>query len=839
MEVASHFHLSIFNYFYTKYVKMTLHNNPQVQLCSGLRKIFFFLLMAVCFQAAAQTGSRSRVSFNEDWKFNLGDVPEAKAEVFSDAGWRSLQLPHDWSIEGQFSDKNPATVGGGALPGGIGWYRKSFIIPASDKEKNIFVDFDGVYCNSEVWINGHYLGLRPNGYISFRYDLTPYLKYGSAKNEIAVKVDNSQQPNSRWYSGSGIFRNVWLVTTGKCYVDHWGTFITTPRVSETSARVDLNLQFHVPAGYDQAVGVSTIIFDASGKEVTKNSMRMSEVKDTLVNLSQQFSIDKPALWSFDRPTLYRAITKITAGSKTMDEYTTPFGIRYFSFDADDGFSLNGRWVKIQGVCDHHDLGCLGSAVNVAAIRRQLKILKGMGCNAIRTSHNPPAPELLDLCDEMGFLVMDEAFDMWKKGKNKYDYHLAWDEWHKKDLEDQVLRDRNHPSVMIWSIGNEIPEQWSKDGSGTEIARELASIIKSLDTTRPITSALNDPYPNNSIIRSGALDLIGYNYDNKDYKDFHKRFPGKKFIGTETVSAFETRGFYEMPSDVIKRYSHRENIVLPDGTVTNTISAYDNASAAWGSTHEETLKEINKYKFLSGQFIWTGFDYLGEPTPYGWPSRSSYFGIIDLAGFPKDIYYLYKSVWTDEPVLHIFPHWNWKPGQTVDVWAFYNHADEVELYLNGKSVGIRKKSGDDLHVMWRLTYEPGTLKAVSRKNGKMVLEREIKTAGKAAKIELTADKKNIRADGSDLSFITVKVLDKDGNLVPDADNLIQFNLSDNASIAGVDNGDEVSHASFQAKERKAFNGMCLAVIRSKKIKGTIQLRASAGGLKGSTIYLTAE
>ncbi len=321
--------------------------------------------------------------------------------------------------------------------------------------------------------------------------------------------------------------------------------------------------------------------------------------------------------------------------------------------------------------------------------------------------------------------------------------------------------------------------------------------------------------------------------------FMKDFPDKKFIGTETVSAFETRGFYEMPSDSIKRYSHRKNIVLPDGTITNTISAYDNASAAWGSTHEETLREIKKYKFLSGQFIWTGFDYLGEPTPYGWPSRSSYFGIIDLAGFPKDIYYLYKSEWTNEPVLHIFPHWNQTAGQVVDVWAFYNNADEVELYLNGKSMGIRKKTGDDLHVMWRLTFEPGTLKAVSRKDGKVVLEREIKTAGKAARIALQADRKTIRADGEDLSFITVKVLDKDGNLVPDASQLIKFNLSDNASIAGVDNGNSVDHDSFKAKERKAFNGMCLVVIQSKKKKGDIKLTASADGLQPATINLDAE
>jgi beta-galactosidase len=806
---------------------------------SGLRKMLLWLFTIAALGAAAQTGPGNRVSFNEGWKFFLGDVPEAGNEKFDDSAWRSLKLPHDWSIEGPFSEKNPAGVGGGALPGGIGWYRKTFEISAADKNKNIFIDFDGIYRNSEVWINGHYLGKRPNGYISFRYDITPYLEFGNIKNTISVKVDNSQQPNSRWYSGSGIYRNVWLVTTGKIYIDHWGTCITTPEISARSAEVNLKLIVHSPAGYAGPVVVLTSILNESGKEVARDQTKLSRIKDTLLNLSQHFGIPDPLLWSTDHPHNYKAVTKIIADGKLSDAYPTSFGIRYFSFDTNNGFSLNGKWVKIQGVCDHHDLGCLGAAVNVAAIRRQLEILKGMGCNAIRTSHNPPAPELLDLCDQMGFLVMDEAFDMWKKQKNPYDYHLDWDEWHKKDLEDQVLRDRNHPSVIVWSIGNEIPEQWDdKDSSGTVIARELASIIKSLDTTRPITSALNIHNPKNPLIRSGSLDLIGYNYDQNDYPDFRNQFPGKKFIATETVSAFESRGFYEMPSDSIRRWSEKPNTVLPDGTITNTISAYDNACAAWGSTHEETLKIIDKYRYLSGQFIWTGFDYLGEPTPYGWPSRSSYFGIIDLAGFPKDAYYLYQAVWTDKPVLHIFPHWNWKEGALVDVWAYYNQADEVELFLNGKSMGIRKKSGDDLHVMWRLKYEPGTLKAISRKNGKVVLVKEIKTAGSPAKIILQADKKIIKSDGTDLSFITVRIVDKEGNLVPDADQLIKFNLSGHASIIGVDNGNQVSHEPFKANERKAFNGLCLVVIQSNKTKGSIALSASGEGLNPAAIKLMA-
>ncbi len=811
---------------------------PPVLIYSDLKKSLIGLFTLITLAAAGQNTGRTRTSFNEGWRFFQGDQVAASKGDFNDSGWRSLNIPHDWSIEGPFSEKNPAGVGGGALPGGIGWYRKSFSISTSKNTRNIFIDFDGIYRNSEVWINGHYLGKRPNGYISFRYELTPYLKSGI--NKIAVRVDNSQQPNSRWYSGSGIYRNVWLVTTGKVYVDHWGSFITTPRISDKAADADLKLSLRAQDGSDRQITVSTTILDSAGKEISIETKTIRRGRDTLIKVSQHFHIPDPELWSIDHPYLYRAVTKVSVDGQELDEYVTSFGIRYYSFDSNNGFSLNGKWMKIQGVCDHHDLGCLGAAVNTAALRRQLEILKSMGCNAIRTSHNPPAPELLDLCDRMGFLVMDEAFDMWKKQKTDFDYHLDWDQWHRQDLQDQVLRDRNHPSVFIWSIGNEINEQWfPKDSSGTMIARELGSIIKSLDTTRPITSALNNPHPNNPLIRSGALDLIGYNYDHSDYPGFPDRFPGKKFIATETVSAFESRGFYEMPSDSIRRWAEKPNTVQQDGTVTNTISAYDNASAAWGSTHEETLKMINKYKFLSGQFIWTGFDYIGEPTPYGWPSRSSYFGIIDLAGFPKDAFYLYQSVWTDKPVLHIFPYWNWKEGQLVDVWAYYNQADEVELFLNGKSMGIRKKSGDDLHVMWRLNYEPGTLKAVSRRNGQVVLTEEIKTAGPAAKILLLADRENIKADESDLSFITVRIVDKTGNLVPDADQMINFDLSGPGNIIGVDNGNEVSHESFKGKSHKAYNGMCLAVIQSQKIKGTITINASGEGLDPATINLTTK
>ena len=476
----------------------------------------------------------------------------------------------------------------------------------------------------------------------------------------------------------------------------------------------------------------------------------------------------------------------------------------------------------------------------------------MGCNGIRTSHNPPAPELLDLCDRMGFIVMDEAFDMWKKGKTKYDYSLDWDNWHRRDLEDMVLRDRNHPCIFMWSIGNEIVEQWDhKDSSGSVITRELVRIIKNLDTTRPVTTNCNDTSPDNPLIRSGALDLIGFSYHRNDYQSFQQNFPGQKLVGSETTSALETRGHYDMPSDSIRRWPTRWDIPFNEGNPDNTVSAYDNCSAPWGATHEEALRFVNKYDFVSGMYIWTGFDYLGEPTPYGWPSRSSYFGIIDLAGFPKDAYYMYQSEWTDKPVLHIFPPWNpsniithnggrtnWKEGDTVDVWA-YTNCEEVELFLNGKSLEKKRKANDELHLMWEVPFIPGELKAIGYKNGKAILTKEIKTAGAPSKILLSADRDVIDADAKDLSFITVKVLDKDGVLVPYAGNLINFKISGEGKIAGVDNGSETSSEPFKAGYRKAFNGLCLVIVRSNNREGKITLEASSEGLEGDKIEITAK
>jgi beta-galactosidase len=806
-----------------------------INLYTSVILTFLFLL----FNSCAKQETRSRSDFNANWEFYLGDVDQAQTVGFNDSSWQTVDLPHDWSIEGEFSADNPATPGGGALPGGIGWYRKTFTLEKSDKGKHIFIDFDGVYMNSEVWINGNYLGKRPNGYSSFRYELTPYLKYDKEANIIAVKVDNSKQPNSRWYSGSGIYRNVWLVKTGEVYVDHWGTFITTPAVSKESATIKLQTRIKNASAMQRKIELTTFIYNTAGQKVGSVTTDTVIGSDSIAGIIQELKIQSPQLWSIATPVLYKAVSKIKADNKLTDKYNTPFGIRYFEFNREKGFLLNGEPLKIKGVCDHHDLGCLGAAVNTRAIERQLEILKAMGCNGIRTSHNPPAPELLELCDRMGFIVMDEYIDMWKRGKNPYDFSLFWDEWHRRDLSDLLLRDRNHPSVFIWSIGNEVMEQWSKeDSSGVQITKELAGIVRNLDPTRPITANWNDPYPHNPMFLSEALDLLGFSYHEEEYAGFLQTYPGRKFIGSETTSALETRGHYDMPSDSIRRWPVSWDEPFTEGNPDNTVSAYDNVSAPWGSTHEETWKIIKKYDFLSGMYVWTGFDYLGEPTPYGWPSRSSYFGIVDLAGFPKDCYYMYQSEWTDTPVLHLFPHWNWTEGQVIDVWAYFN-CEEVELFLNGESQGVKKKEGNDLHVMWRLKFVPGTLKAVGRTGGKEVMTQVIHTAGEPAKIKLTADRSVIKADGKDLSFITVDILDADGNLVPYADNMVQFGLTGNVFIAGVDNGCQTSHEPFKANYRKAFNGKCLVVLQSTGKPGSILMKATSEGLEEAIIDIRAK
>jgi beta-galactosidase len=822
---------------------------------------FSLLLLIVLSSCTMRRQGRETLDFTEDWKFTLNDTASASEPNFPDSTWRTLNLPHDWSIESDFSKDYPASPGGGALPGGIGWYRKSFILDESCQGKCIYIDFDGIYRNSKVWINGHYLGERPYGYSSFRYDLTKYVRF-KEPNIVAVRVDNSKQPNSRWYSGSGIYRNVRLVITYPVHVDLWGTYITTPEVSNASAKVLVETAVRNTTGEQQNVLVEQLMQDKGGREVGKAESKFTVSAHQTGKINQHFTVDKPALWRINDPNMYTVITKIYVKGKQMDEYTTPVGIRTFKFDVDKGFILNGVKLKINGVCNHHDLGALGAAVNVRAIERQLELLKAMGCNAIRTSHNPPAPELLDLCDKMGFIVMDEAFDVWGKKKTAFDYSLDFAQWYERDLTDLILRDRNHPSVVLWNIGNEVGEQWAqgdtepmdlqkanillnakktitaedlKSGKSKLYAlltQRLAEIVRSLDTTRPITAGCNETGSNNPLFQSGALDVIGFNYHQNEFSGIQKRFPGKPFIVTESVSALMSRGFYMNPSTTMNIWPVSWD--KPFSNPSQQCSSYDNCHAPWGSTHEETWKIVKKYPHIAGQFIWTGFDYLGEPTPYWWPSRSSYFGVIDLAGFPKDIYYMYQSEWTDKDVLHVFPHWNWKKGQTVDVLVYYNHASEVELYLNGKSLGKKYKVGDELHVVWSVKYEPGTLKAVSRKDNMMVLTKEIKTAGKAVSIRLTPDRKKIKADGKDLCYITAELLDKDGNALPTAHETVMFSIKGEGTMVGTDNGNEFDHISLKNPERQLYNGKCVVIVQSTKTSGTIKLKALAGRLPNAEL-----
>ena len=794
------------------------------------------LLVAPYTPAAAQR-ERATLRFDRAWRFHLGDVPGAQEGTFDDSGWRTLNLPHDWSIEGEFSDTNPAGAGGGALPGGVGWYRKTFSVAERDAGRLVFVEFDGVYRNSEAWINGHYLGKRPYGYSSFSYGLRPHLRYGRAGNVIAVRVDNSQQPNSRWYPGSGIYRHVRLVTTDPVHVDHWGSYVTTPEVTAASARVTIRTTVRNASQADQPITLRTVLYDAAGKEVAAATAEARVPRDSVTDIAQDLVIRSPALWSLERPYLYRAVSRVLCSGRPCDDYSTPFGVRTFAFDPDRGFILNGKQLKIRGVCLHHDLGALGAAVNTRALERQLQIMRDMGVNALRTSHNPPAPELLDLTDRMGFIVLDEAFDMWKKEKTKYDYHLDWDAWHVRDLSDMVQRDRNHPSVFIWSIGNEVMEQWTNDDTtAIPIARELAGIVRRLDPTRPITSANNNGSPANPMFHAGALDLLGHNYHHEAWPNLPAQFPGAKLIITEAMSALNSRGFYEQPSDSVASYE--TPYVKDHGPQPNKsyqLSSYDNRKAFWGSLHEESLRLFERYPFISGMFIWSGIDYLGEPTPYEWPARSSYFGVVDLAGFPKDPFYLYQSEWTDRPMLHVFPHWNWTAGDSIDVWA-YTNGDEAELFLNGASLGVKRKPGDVSHLMWRVAYAPGTLRAVARKGRQMIATREVKTAGAPARITLAPDRSALRADGSDLSFVTVSVLDHAGVPVPTADPLIRFRLAGDGAIAGVDNGDQVSHASFKADRVRLFNGKALVIVSAGEREGTATLTAEADGLAPAVVRI---
>lgn len=832
-----------------------------------------FVLLAVggyvfTMSSYAFSGKERAELFVSGWRFHLGNPEgDASRQDFDDGAWRLLDLPHDWSIEGDFSADHPARKEGGALPGGLGWYRKVFEAPREWQGKKVFVDFDGVYMNSEVFVNGNSLGVRPYGYSSFRYDLTPYLKWGE-RNVLAVKVDNSTQPNSRWYSGSGIYRNVWLTVVEPVHVGHWGTFVTTPEVTGEKAVMEVRTMVKNDGQAGRRVGVVSTLLDARGRMVAGQSGFVDVPAGGCSEASHTLIMTAPELWSTEHPYLYKVRTELKVDGRSVDTYYTTTGVRHFKFDARTGFWLNGKHMKINGVCMHHDLGCLGAAVNVRAIKRQLEILKEMGCNGIRCTHNPPAPELLDLCDRMGFVVMDEAFDMWRIHKTAYDYACYFDRWHERDLADLVLRDRNHPCIFMWSVGNEVGEQWRNAGrdtlsvedanillnfgrdesdlprlEGTHVntllAAKLAGLVRRYDPTRPVLTGNNSGGKDNLLHKPEAgMDIIGYNYCVWDIPKVPKVFPGRPFLLTESISGLMTRGFYRMPSDSMYVWPMRGEVRVPEGS-NHLTSAYDNCHVPWGCSHEAGMRMVKNNDFISGQYVWTGFDYIGEPTPFPFPSRSSYFGIIDLAGFPKDVYYMYQSEWTEKTVLHLFPHWNWKEGQKVDLWVYYNQADEVELFVNGKSQGAKRKGRDDFHVAWRVRYEPGTVKAVSRKDGKEVLVREIHTAGAPARIRLTADRDTLCADGRDLAFVTVEVLDRDGNLCPEAENLVHFEVGGQVLIAGVDNGSPFSMERFKDTKRKAFFGKCLVVLQSNGKAGHATLKAVSEGLDGAELKIKME
>ena len=792
-------------------------------------RTLFCLVCAFCGLTTIQ--ARQRQIFDADWLFLLADSVQMSEVDYDDSAWRHLNVPHDWAIEGDFYVGNPSGASGGALPGGVGWYRKHFVLPPLGREQDerFFLEFDGVYMNSTVYVNGQKVGFRPYGYSSFEYDITPYVHQG--ENVVAVRVDNSDQPNSRWYSGCGIYRHVWFTQTNTIHVKHWGVHADT-RVVKGKGRLDIEVSL------DGAGIVENTLLDPNGRVVGKSK-----------GLRSTITVAKPLLWSCEAPNTYKVRTEVKVRGKVVDIYETTTGFRDFRFDPQTGFWLNGKNFKLNGVCEHHDFGCLGAALNEDALHRKLTKLKAMGVNAIRCSHNPPAPELLNMCDTMGLIVMDESFDMWRRRKTQNDYARFFDEWHERDLSDLVMRDRNHPSILMWSIGNEVLEQWSSAEADTLtleqanlilnaghdestlakdnelsvqslLTQHLAEIVKRYDTSRPITAGCNEPSPNNHLFKSGAIDIIGFNYHHQWVKDVPQDFPGKPFIFSESVSALQTRGNYMMPSDSV--YVAPKEWWLPYTDPSYMCSAYDNMHASWSSTHEETWDVVKHTPYVGGQFIWTGFDYIGEPTPYGFPARSSYFGLIDLAGFPKDTYYMYQSEWTTKPVLHLFPHWNWVPGDEIDMWCYYNNADEVELFVNGKSQGVKRKtaSKDDplctaYHVGWRVTFDPGEVKAVSRKDGKVVCEQIIKTAGAPDHIRLSVD-----YQGQSTIFIMAEVVDRDGNLCPWAEDQICFIYEGDGEVLGTDNGCQTSMDRFRVvpsvdgrlptPHRKAFFGKCMVV-----------------------------
>jgi beta-galactosidase len=808
-------------------------------------KLVGLFILSVLIQSCAKPQERMRASFNKDWTFQKGELGTEFEHDFDDSTWRKLDLPHDWAIEGPFDQANDARTGG--LPiYGTAWYRKSFTIAATNKGSIITVEFDGVMNNAEIFVNGQKAGARPYGYIGFEVDLTPYIKFGD-DNVIAVRVD-PKELSARWYPGAGIYRNVYLNIKNQVSVAQYGTYITTPNITNEQAEIVINTTLENKTNKSGAYTLNTILLNSEGQEISSTESNIDLNSNT--SIEDKLIVKNPILWDLDNPYLYTAKSVILKNGVPIDNYETTFGIRSINYSKEKGFELNGKQVKFKGVCLHHDLGPLGSAVNYRATERQLEIMKSIGVNAIRTSHNPPSPEQLALCDKMGILVQVEAFDEWAMAKVENGYNKFWEEWHERDLRDMIKRDRNHPSVVMWSIGNEIREQRSKNGG--KVAQHLVDICHSEDPTRPVTAGFNN-YP--QCIKNGladALDLVGFNYKPTQYNNVVKNNPDYIVYGAETASTVSSRGVYHLP---LENYEKHESL---------QVSSYDIISPPWAYPPDfETYAQETMPQSL-GEFVWTGFDYLGEPTPYNgndnethgkwggdWPSRSSYFGIVDLCGFPKDRYYYYQSRWTEKPMVHILPHWNWENSGHKEIPVYcYTNCDEAELFLNGKSLG-KKVMGVDkttipaefswwkkpettwdspYRLNWNVNYQPGELKVIAYKDGKPVAEKIIVTAGKPHHLELTPDRTEIDADGYDLSFVTVKVVDKEGNSCPLADNLINFKIEGPASIAAVGNGNAATTEPFQANYRKAFNGLCMLIIKSKTGEaGTIKITASSENL----------
>jgi len=799
---------------------------------------------------SASDDPRHVVLLDSGWRFTRSD-PEAAADAsLDDSDWERVRVPHDWAITGPFDRENDLQIAmiwedgerkpsehtgrtGGLPHVGLGWYRKTFTAPDGSEGKRFFVEFDGVMSHSTVYVNGQEVGSWPYGYASFCFEITDHVRL-DGENVLAVRVDNPPSA-SRWYPGAGIYRNVRLTIVNPVHVAHWGTYITyinAPDVVGDEATVTVRTEVVNQGDGPSEVELTTEIVDPADRQVgtVSSTHTVSEAEC----VEHTVRVRDARRWDVDDPQLHQAASKLVVNGEVVDRYVTPFGVREIAFDANDGFSLNGRRLQLKGVCLHHDLGPLGAAVSRRAIERQLEMLKEMGCNAIRTSHNPPAPELLELCDTMGFVVIDEAFDEWKSGKCENGYHTLFDEWAEKDLVAMIRRDRNHPCIIMWSIGNEIGEQRAEGGA--EVAQFLTDICHREDPTRPVTAALNQ---SDDAIKNGLADVVdvpGWNYKCQMYQKYREEHPEWVQYGSETESCVSSRGEYYFPVAEEKDV-RRETL---------QVTSYDVADPGWGYPPDYEFKALEECPSMLGEFVWTGFDYLGEPTPYKeeWPSRSSYFGIIDLCGLPKDRYYLYQSHWSDREVLHLLPHWNWegREGETTPVHCYTSY-DSAELFLNGRSLGVRKKDPEGVYERYRLIwedvrYEPGELKVVALDDaGRPAAEKLIRTAGAPARIELAPDRREIQANGADLSFITVRITDEDGNVCPVADNLVRFELEGPGEIVAVGNGNAASTEPFVADYRKAFHGLCVVIVRStEEGEGEVRVRAVSDGLREAETLL---